>query len=517
MSILSQPTLLLIARAAVVVGAVVGFIAGCMFEPANETVLRSRSQILEFRGVTLAPRATVRIDAAGAPSGPFTVITTTQSSGNPTVIGGATLYEFSVSIAVPDARWAQTCTGSETFVRARGGSLVFTTYDSALIAGVSGEECIDNEIAGATPFVFAARSCASDYGAPARLSTPEAPLSITVLGRDLRIVNPYQAEDYACLTAVDGDLAIVDPSNTDLAFPDLESVSGDLTVRYPRELGDAASRLVDLPALASVGGSVLLESLRPVGVNPGVLLAIGFGMPALSQIGGALSIEFEGVGAGFDSVSGLPALTTQAGDLTVRNRLTLDTGYASLLPALVEVGGNTTLALGLTCTGVLSALEAVAGDFSLEVGTLMGATSLDSLAEVGGDATLQIAVPVGGELPSLISVAGSLAVTYDTSAPADPLSPYLENLGSVGGPLRVSNSFASPVPGDAPLAVGGLELDANAGLVDLAGTLSHVSVAPTGAISFTNNPNISDCEAQDWVDALNGHPGPETVSGNGPC
>ncbi len=502
---------------ALLTAVVAGLAAGCMFEPANETALRSRRQSVEFRGVTLSPRTTVRIDAAAAPNGPFALIATTQASAVPTLIGGAVLYEFSVSVAVPSARWAQTCTGSESFVRARGGSLIFTTYDHQAIAGISGEQCIEAEIADAVPFVFAANTCASDYGAPARLTAAEGALPTSVLARNLRIVNPYQAEDYACLTQVDGELRIVDPSNRDLAFPDLASVSGDLAIRYPREPGDTASRRVELPALASVGGSVGLESLRPMGPNPGGPLSIDFGLPALTQIGGALSIEFEGIGAGFDAVRGLPALVAHAGDLTLRNRFVLDTSYSNLLPALFDVGGNATLELGLTCNGVLSALENVSGDFSLEVGTLTGGTDLDSLSEIGNHATLQIAVPSGGELPALASVAGSLAVIYDTSAPAQPLPPYLANLGSVGGELRVSDSFALPVPGDAPLTVGSLELDANPGLIDLAETLAHVSVAPTGAISITENPSITDCEAQDWVDSLPGHSGPVTIAGNDAC
>lgn len=485
---------------------------GCMFEPGNETALRSRGQAVSFSGVALTPRATVTIEAAAAPNGPFAVIATVQASALPTLIGGALLYEFSTSAVVPTVRWAQTCTGSETFARARGGSLVLTTYDSAAIAGVSGEECIDAAIADGSPFLFAANTCASDHGPPARLTAPEAPLSAAVLARDLRIVNPYQAGDYACLTSIDGDLRILDPSNTDLELPDLAAVSGDLEIRYPRELGDTASRLVELPVLASVDGDVRLQSLRPAGPNPGGPLTIELGLPALTEIGGALSIEFEGAGAGLDTVRGLAALTALAGDLTVRNRFPLDTGYANLLPELVEVGGDATLLLGLTTTGVLRALENVAGDVTLEVGTLSApAFDLAALAGIGGDATLRIGVGNGGELPALESVTGTLAVRYG-SAPAQP---FAASLGSVGGELRVFESFA--VPGDAPLAVGSLELHANPGLTDLAGMLSHVSVAPAGPIAITDNPSITDCEAQAWVDGLAGHIGPVTISGNDSC
>ncbi len=491
----------------------VSLATACMFSPANETALRSTAARVEFRGVSLAPRAAIRIDAAAAPGGPFAQIATAQASGVPSVIGGAVLYEFSVSVAVPAARWAQTCAGSETFVRARGGNLVFTTYDSAALAGVSGEDCIDAAIADGLGFVSAASGCRSDYGAPVRLSAPQNPLSSSVLARDLRIVNPLQAEDYACLSAVTGDLAIADPSNSDLAFPELGSVGGDLEVRYPRAQGDVESRAVDLPELASVGGHLRLESLRPPGPNPGGPLAIDFGLPALTQIGGALEIEFEGAGAGFDSLAGLPALAAHAGDLILRNRFNLDTSYGALLPALAEVGGSAEIRLGLTCVGALRALESVAGDLSLEVGTIVDAPNdLAALAAIGGDAMLQIGVPTGGELPGLVSVGGSLALRYGSPLQA---APYLAQFGSVAAELGLSDSFA--VPGEAPLLVGSLALDANPGLVDLAAQLAHVSVAPTGAISITDNPNISDCDAQDWADALPGHTGPVAISGNAAC
>lgn len=491
---------------------VVALMLGCMFEPGNETALRSRGVAVTFSGVALSPRASITLEASASPNGPFAVIATVAASGVPTRIGGALLYRFSTSAVVPSGQWAQTCTGSETFARARGGDLVLTVYDSAAIAGVSGEECVEAEIADGAIFPFAARNCASEYGAPVRLKTPEAPLPGTELARNLRIVNPYQADDYACLTSVDGDLRILDPSNTDLELSHLETVSGDLEVRYSRDLGDTKSRLVDLPALVSVGGDVVLQSLRPAGPNPGGPLTIELGMPALAEVGGALSIEFEGAGAGFDSVRGLAALTSHAGDLTIRNRFPLDTSYPNLLAGLTEVGGDATLLLGLTSSGVLEALEHVEGDFTLEAGTLSEpADDLAALASIGGDALVRIGVGDGGELSALATVGGSLALRYGTA----PAQPTLANLASIGGELRVFESFA--VAGDAPLSVGSLELDANPGLTELVGTLSHVSVAPSGPIVIIHNPNISDCEAQVWADGLVGHVGPVTIADNDSC
>ena len=43
-------------------------------------------------------------------------------------------------------------------------------------------------------------------------------------------------------------------------------------------------------------------------------------------------MEYEGIGADFDSVRRLPALATHAGDITARNLRELDTPYSFLLP-----------------------------------------------------------------------------------------------------------------------------------------------------------------------------------------
>ena len=73
-------------RTVLVASAAVWLALGCMFEPGNETALRSRGQSVSFSGVAITPRATVTIEAAASPAGPFSVIATVQASGLPTLL-----------------------------------------------------------------------------------------------------------------------------------------------------------------------------------------------------------------------------------------------------------------------------------------------------------------------------------------------------------------------------------------------------------------------------------------------
>jgi hypothetical protein len=480
--------------------------SSCMFEPANETELASTAVAVEFRGVSITPRSTVRIEAAAAPNGPFVQIATAVTDARPMLQGGALTYAFSTTASIPRTRWAQTCAGSETFVRARGGNLVFTTYDSAALAGLDAETCIAQGIADGSPFVSAATTCQSLFGAPARLRVEGGGLSTTTLARGLRIVSHYQAEDYACLAQINGNLEIVDPTSAEIAFP-------SLTALYPRLLGE--SRAIDLPLLASVGGNVDVSSV-PLPGDQGISALMDFGMPALTQVGGNLAIDFEGEGAGFDSVAGFAALGTLDGDLAVSNRRTTDTSFSNLLASLESVGGDAALRPGLSTLSLLGALETVGGDFSLVAGSLNSIGNLAALVAIAGDASVALGV-LGDDLPALETVGGALAVRVDDFG-LSPGERYFPLLGDVGGVLRVFESDAPiGVLGAASVDVDGLELEANSSLNDLESDVGHLDIANNGAITIIDNPGISDCEAQDWVDGLQGHNGPVVISGNGPC
>jgi hypothetical protein len=495
-------------------------LSACMFEPGHEQVVQRRREVT-FSGSVLTARAELIFEAGQSPLGPFTEIGSTLSSGVPMMLGGATLYAFSDDAAIAPSLWAQTCAGFETFVRARGGALVLTTYDSEAIAGETPAECVADEIAAGLPFVTAAFNCASPFGAPVRLRALGGGLSGTTIERDVRIVNPHQAMDYACVETIDGDLTIEDPTPSDIALPALVEVTGNVEVIYPRD-GGGTARVVDLPALTTVGGDVDLSSPRPE-VAEGET-DIDFGLPVLASVGGDVTIEFELPGTGIDSLAGLPSLAAIAFDLEVVSLAEHDASYTNLLPNLAAVGGSAYLDLGLTSKGIFSALETVDGDFTLQIGVLV--TGMESLIEVGGDFSFSILGSgggflngglIGGEMPLLATIGGDAEFTV-INLQVTAGERYLETLSLVGGVLRFAQSEA-PIEslGSLGVSVLGLDLDANPGLMDLAASLAHISVADDGPITITNNPAITDCDAQSYVDGLAGHTGPVVIAGNGDC
>ena len=484
---------------------------GCLLQPANELFLGSTGQRVTFRWLSPWPESgSLTIEASASASGPFMAVDTVSPTGVMTVLNGAGLFEFEATVVIPDVYWTRTCAGSETFVRARAGDFLLTTFDDASVAGESGEECIAN-----SPFFFplAARECASPFGPRVRLTAPGR--GVTSVGGDLEIVSPYQADDYACLESVGGDFVVSDSTDEDLAFPNLASVGGSLDLTYG--YGGGAIREIDLPALETVGGSVAL-SLADLG-SPGPVLSADFGLPVLDAVGGNVQITTAGVGSAQVSVAGLPLVTHIPGDLGVAAN-NGDNGYGNLLPLLAQVDGSVDASLGFSVTGGFDALTSVGGDALVSVNSwLNGNGGFDGLATVGGDFRFY-----GGSLvyaddfPALEIVVGDVAIEgFDTWA-GMPGDRYLPQLALVGGTLRWHDTSDLLAPLGAPaVSVGGLELDANLGLADLPGSLAQLAIDPVGPITITGNSGITDCDAQSYVDGLPGHTGPVSIAGNDGC
>ena len=485
--------------------------AGCMLEPGHEQEVALISNSISFAGAVPLSEREVTIEASASPKGPFVEVGSVFSAAAGTPVGTTTLYGYAVDLVIPDELWAETCAGRETFVRAKDGDAVLLTYDSEEVAGVSGAECITSRLDEGAHVVSAAYGCASPYGSPVRLRSPQRGRHSGEFQRDVHIVNPHQAEDYSCAVQIDGDFSVTDPTPTDVSFPLLATVTGSVELLYPRPASGVA-RTIGLPLLATVGGTLSLESPRPEAAEP--LTAIDFGMPALDALGGSLHITFNASGTGFDSLSGLGGLADLPQDLAVTNQRTTDTSYGSLLPNLTSVGGNVELVGGLTCHGILDPLVTVGGSLWVETTTL--ASGLGSLASVDGDADLRIGL-VGGDVPSLTSVGGDLRLRMDNFV-LPPGAMHLPALTLVQGTLRIYDSGSSPAAvGAASVEVGGLELDASPGVDELPADVDQFAIEPTGPITIVDNPNITDCEAQSYVDSLSTHTGPVTIGGNGPC
>ncbi|MCG8588608.1 MAG: hypothetical protein MJE66_04890 [Proteobacteria bacterium] len=482
-------------------------LASCLFEPTNESELASRRESVRFRWVSLQDRAPVVLEAALRPGGPFQSIGVSVGPGVPVVINGASLFEFEAMASIPTELWRDTCDGRETFVRARGGSLILTTYDNPSIAGAEPEECIADN---GGFFPFAAIACASDTP-PVRLVAP-GPGTTDVVG-DLEIASPHQAADYACVESVDGDFVVRDESLEDLSFPALTSVTGSVELTYAYQ-PNASIRSIDLPSLASVGGDLQLRF--PDSGSGGFSLSADFGLPALASVGGGLRLDTAAPGTTIVNYDGLPALTSLPGSLDV-DANNGDNSYGGFLDNLAQVDGDVRADLGFTVTGGFGGLTTVAGDVEVSATTYVFGSNFPALSTVTGDFRLfGGTLLMGNEFAGLESVGGDLTVESSSFnlAPA----PYFALLENVGGSLRfVSMTGAVAELGSVAVDVGGLVLDANDELSDLATTLSKLQVDASGPISITGNEGISDCEAQDYVDGLPGHAGPVTIADNDAC
>lgn len=489
-------------------------LTSCLFQPNNETALGGIGERVTFRWVSIGRRSSpVDIEAATSAAGPFAVIDTVTPVGSPVSINGANLTEFEATVVIPDVYWTQTCAGSETFVRARGGALIFTSYDDASITGETPEQCITND---GGFFPFSAIACASDFAPPLRLTAP-GPGAVQLAG-DLEIVSPYQADDYACLESVDGNFVVSDPSLEDLSFPLLASVTGDVELHYG--YGNASIRTIDLPLLHTVGGSLLL-SIIDEDPTPFPNFAAPFGLPALTFVGNDLRIVTEGPGVTQVSVSGLPLLTTIFGNLEI-DANNGDNGYSGLLPALEQVDGHIVADLGFSVSSGFDAISTVGGDVEISVNSWLGGNGgFDGLVSVGGDFRFfGGSIVYADDFPALQNVGGDLTIETFGSWNGMPGERYLPQLTMVAGDLRwVSTSAIDLLSqlGSTTVLVGGLTLDGNLGLSDLPGRLSQVQIDTSGSIMILDNDGISDCDAQDYVDGLPGHVGPVSISGNDPC
>ncbi|MEQ8485533.1 MAG: hypothetical protein RIB46_14340 [Pseudomonadales bacterium] len=493
--------------------ALASFLASCMFEPANETDLASTREVVTFRGVTTVPRATIRIEASPRAGGGYSTIATTIGDAAPFAWGGATLYEFEVTTAVPADRWTPNCTGQETFVRARGGALILTTYDSTNLAAADGETCIQDAIDNGQPFVFAARACASPASAIVRLTAAGSAAPTVNVSGNLQITSHLHAGDWGCLESVDGNLSVTDPYPVDIAFPSLANVTGDLLLRFGYE--GNSSRLINAPSLTTVGGNVELMFIDN-GFSGAPFFIAEFGLDALSSIGGGLTVVTDTIGSTAMSAGGLDSLLLIPGDLVIQAN-NGDNSWGGFAPNLAEVQGNAIVDLGFSVGSALNGIVAVGGDVDVRVNSwINGNGGFDNLVTVGGSFNSQGSFLFPDDYPALQSVGGDFSLASFTQMQFG--ANHFPVISSIGGVLTFRGMDTAIANfGSNAVQVGGITLDANTGLSDLTATLSAIDLSLTGPATFTDNSGISDCDAQEWIDAIAGYAGSVVISGNDAC
>ncbi len=292
----------------------------------------------------------------------------------------------------------------------------------------------------------------------------------------LVIDSPVAATTHRCVSSVSGSFSVAGhPRMGTIGFPQLSVIGGDANLVYTmgnyQLHGDRRS--IDLPVLTSIGGNLVIDAhykeIAPT--------AFSVGMPQLTTIGG--SIDYY---ANNGSLSGLPALTTHAGNIYVHGP-NLDVQGSSLMPQLQTVGGTVRVEGFYQFMNFFPHVQTITG--SLEVISLRLLGCFNDLTQVGGDLTLR--PKAFSPFVSLNSVLGTVR---------------WENAG--GPTLNIANPIVN---------AHGLSVTDNGALNALD---PDVHIVGAGPISIQNNPLLPTCAAMNYVSAQTaaGWTGAATVVGN---
>jgi len=461
---------------------------GCLYSPANESVVPTKETPIDFEGWAAA-NSSIHMVAAGDPAETFEEFASfaTDASGG-----------FFGTEVVPLAYWRPMCDdvgGWETFLRADNaeGSGSLGSFDDASITGVDGQDCIADYIAEGN-WTGAFFNCVSPDSPHVRIYASAGGTGASSIDGDVLIDSPADADALACVQIIYGSLTIDDGVVENLTLPSLQEVTGNVSIVYERSGGvfpDVES--VELPVLHTIGGDLDVLSPNPPGESQNI--SLDFGMPALANIGGDVGIEVDSFNC---TVRGLEALTHLPGSL-VYDSCSADGQASSLVPGLLSIGGNLDVTFGSsTQQHFFNSIQTIAGDATIRNG---GWTP-------NGDGT-------GSMFGSLTTVIGELHV-IDVSIFPFPTPRAFDVLASVGL-LDWDSGGTMEAIGAPAVALGGLRLNDNGWLTDVSTLMSKYTIDPNAQITISNNVNLPECSAWAWVDGLPGHVGPVDIFGNLAC
>jgi hypothetical protein len=466
--------------------ALVALASGCLFSPANESVVASKETSLTFEGVTGLDR-TAFITASSSAAGTFEDVIELDADA-----AGA----FSGSSAVPVWLWRPLCDrtgGWETFVRAdnpeRTGHLL--TFDDEDISGIAGEDCVDQHIEDGD-YLGALFECGSQSSPVARVRASAGGTGPIVFEGDIVIDSPDDADGLECVQTLDGSLTVDDGVFADITLPSLQVITGDVSLVFEREANlFGRTEVIHLPALHTVGGDVALHAVAAMN---GQTARDRFGMHALTSVGGDVSIEIDAFNC---TPSGFASLTTIAGSVTY-DSCSADGSGAGLFPALVSIETDLDVTFGGSTQELFFGdLVTVGGDLTATGGTWN--VSLDGTGRMFTALTTVI-----GTLHAIdVHIFGATPRAFDALAQVGTLD------WDSGGTMELIGADA--------VALDGLRFHDNAWLTELTTLMSKYTIGPSAPITITDNEGLPECDAQAWVAALPGHTGPVTISGNLAC
>ncbi len=445
--------------------ALFGLLAGCMLDPANGEVLTSTQTAVSFSGYVITAAGPVEVRAASTPGGPFAAWP--GSSGNASATpyffsvpdgsgGSIPIYPWSIDVVIPASFWAvetgpDGCDVEATYVRGLAGPYNMYSFDAPSPTYPGGFSCLAQEFIAGQGIVPALQTCRSASSPVVRLEVPDEAVHVG----NVVITNQAEADAFACVYTIDGNLTVAPTSPTMIDLPRLQTVTGDVALSLPVEAppggpfsetrcGSSSPSTVQsvitrvhLPQLSQVDGNVDIDAPSTgVGTTSGERIELD--LDALVNLGGNLDIAF---GTPAVSPCGLSSLVMAGGDLSL-SFSTGDVGAASLLSSLQEVEGNVAVSGGFTTIGVLGQLEHAGSLMVQDIANPNPSSTLDALLTVDGSVYLHD-LPGNPLLTSLTSAgalvledvgASSLSGVGSASVEAGTLSllanPSLSNLGS---------------------------------------------------------------------------------------
>ncbi len=469
-------------------------LSGCLLGPNQGQVLCGANASVSFWGYSNAPNQTVYLQSATSRDGRFTTFSQVVTAANPTQYAGAQIYHFSKNVTIP--QWNSTDAQLRTYVRAviyPTGSFqspsYLTTYDINPPVGGTAAGCINNRVSAGSTLNQAIAYCASDDSPVAELTAPAlstCPCTNTTYTGNLVIDDALDAAQYVCLQTLTGNLTVAETAPENVPFPQLTSVSGNVSLNHGRPYQQNGNtlyntRLIDLPVLAHIGGNLSAQARTNEGVA-----GVPAGLHAVNQVGGDILIQLRGTHPNY-----LSALTHLDGNLTIESYGSeLDLNGGSTLASLNTVGGDVTVRNFYNTNGVLNGLDSINGSLTLQNFRLQG-NCFSQLVSVGGNFHLNSMKDVGIFAPDLETVGGEL--------------------GYLGHNLVTT---LSEVPW--ALTAQALRIENNAALTALTGIQAQIT---SGPITIGGSPQLSQCLVNTFLadQTSGGWTGVANISGTLPC
>jgi hypothetical protein len=310
-----------------------------------------------------------------------------------------------------------------------------------------------------------------------------------VVNGNVTINSPLSAAQYVCTETINGSLTVTEAAPEVVALPALETITGNITADYSfpfvyQNANTYRRRFIDMPALTSIGGDVSLEAKRWEGTK-----AVPNGLDAVTSVGGDITITL------WDANPNVFAgLTSHTGNITIQGFVNgqLDVNIGGSFENLTEVTGDVLVQRFFATNGVLNSLETIDGNLTVGELRFYPELSFTSLESVSGNFEFNKMKQLGGPWANAVTIGGELRYIGHTS---------------------MANFSALPLAG---AQVHALRIENNTVLSSLTGTTFQVG---SGDIFISGNPALSQCQVDTFLAAqqAGGWTGDAIVSGTLPC